>query len=300
MSIQEKFESATTLITEHNSIIGTGNPGWVEPEQFIKNLKSAGGTSEERLRGFSYEEILACMPKLDIKPVALAKDVAKIFRGKEENKDNKPVSIKKADRMTLRELIEHYDPEESDNSVGKRLKEISKNEPFIIYSSGRIIDVDNTLKLLQEVKQGFEGRKYLDVNGEVKEVYCVGSIPDNFIEENPLYRGRPLRPDGTCDQTGRSWDGISVKIRQLIRVAIDINEIKDISIEKAHSIFDIVMEDNAWKKLSTRYPKAVLEFNRLESLGNLPKLRLVLTKGGSDRPFDKAKKVEWQKPPYTR
>lgn len=301
MALQDKFDSALALVKEHNSVVGDGKPGYIQPEAFIQNLKIAGGTTEERLKGFSYEDILSCMTAANtnasiVKPTALAKDIAKLFRGKEEttSSEGKPISGKKADKMTLRELVEHYDPEE-ENAVTKRLKEISRGERFIVFSSGRSIDVDATFKLLQEVKQGFDGRRDYEVNGEIKEVHPIGSLPDNFVDENPLYKNRPLRPDGTCDQTGRSWEGVSTTIRQFVRIAMGTGEIDDINIDKAHSIIDMVVGDNALAKLRLRYRKAAIEFDKLQNIGNLPKLKLVLKKGAgtATRPFDGAKKVQW-------
>jgi hypothetical protein len=308
MSVQEKFEAARAVLEQHNAVLGgaeaSDKTGQVDPDKFIQGIKLAGGTTEERLKGFSYEDILQCFPyvaSLSIKPVPLAKDIAKIFRGKEDGiaHEARPVSSKKADKMTLLELVQAYDPEESENPVGKRLKNISNGEKFIVFATGRTVDIDTTVKLLQEVKQGYEGRNNIEVNGEIKEVHAIGALPDNFVEENPLYRGRPLRPDGTCDQTNRSWNGVPMVVRQLIRVAMDKNILKDTSIERVHDIMDMVVEGNAFDKFAKRYPDAAVEFKKLEGIGKLPTLRLILNKdkgaGGAKRPFDKAKKVEWSR-----
>lgn len=304
MSLQEKFEAARVVLEQHNTILGGPEAsGYVNADNFEKCIKLAGGTSEDRLKAMSYEDILQCLPAVPagghpIKPVGLAKDIAKIFRGKEETShEARPVSAKKADKMNLRELVEAYDPEESENSVGKRLKDISRGEKFIVFAAGRTVDVETTYKLLQEVKQGYEGRENIEVGSEIKEVHAVGVLPDNFVDENPLYRGRPLRPDGTCDQTNRSWNGVSMKVRQFIRVAMDHGDLKNISFERVHDIMDMAMEGNVYEKLAKRYPGAAIEFNKLEGMGKLPTLKLVLKKGkeagGANRPFDKAKKVSW-------
>lgn len=308
MSFQEKLDSARALVIEHNAVIGGLDIPTLDPDKFIQCLKVAGGTTEERLKGFSYEEILSCMQAFNgIKPIALAKDIAKVFRGKDESgygdkimagkAEVRPVSAKKADRMALRELVEHYDPEDADNAVGKRLKDVCKGQKFVVFSSGRTVDVNTTLKLLEEVKANYSGRESIEVGGEIREVYALGIVPDNFVDENPLYCGRPLRPDGVCDQTNRSWNGVATNIRQLIRIAIEIGNLKDISIEKAHDIMDVVMGDKAWEKLSQRYSKAVLEYKKREGLGTLPKLKLTLKGGGSESksPFQQAKKVSWAK-----
>ena len=304
MTVVEMFDAALAVINEHNSVVGQGNPGYLDPKQFTDCIKAAGGTTVDRLKSLSYEDILACMPEAKVKPIALAKDIAKIFRGKEDatsTHDARPISAKKADRMSLRELVEAYDPEEADNPVGKRLREISKGEKFIVFVNGRTVDVETTLKLLQEIKQGFPGRDSIEVGSEVKEIHTLGDLPDNFVDENPLYRQRPLRPDGTCDQTNRSWNGVTQRVRQLIRVAMDLGALKDLSYERVHDIMDMAMDTDAFNKFSKRYPAAAVEFKKLESLNKLPTLKLVLKvekgAGGSKRPFDNAKKVEFTQSP---
>jgi hypothetical protein len=305
MSVQEMYDAALAVVAEHNSVVGQGNPGYVDPNQFAERLKASGGTSVDRLKALSYEDIVAAMPSHlgGVKPVALAKDIAKIFRGKEEvanTSQGRPISAKKADKMSLKELVENYDPEEAENPVGKRLKEISRGQKFIVYSSGRTVDVDTTFKLLDEVKKGFPERDSIEINGEIMEVHPVGALPDNFVDENPLYRDRPLRPDGTCDQTNRSWNGVPTRVRQLIRVAMDIGDLKNLSIERVHDIMDMVVEGNAFEKFSKRYQDAAVEFKKREGVGNLPTLKLVLKvekgAGRANRPFDGAKKVEWIAP----
>jgi len=302
MSIQQKLESALAVIREHNETIGgPDQEGYVNPEEFAKNVKLAGGTSESRLSGFTYEDIAEFLPTVHVihgntgktmKPIGLARNIAQIWRAKEDA--TKLVGSKKAERMSPRELIENLDPEE-DNPVYKKLAEIAKDEPFIVFNSGKTVDVETTLKLLIEIKKGYPGRQHIEVEGNVKKVYRIGELPEDHVDENPLYPNRPLRPDGTCDQTGRSWEGVSLNVRQLVRIAMKMGDIKNIDLDKANMIHDMVLQEGAFEKLKKRYPKSAIEFERLESLDELPKLRITIKVGGQSRPFDKGAKVEWHK-----
>jgi hypothetical protein len=195
---EDRMDAALSAIRQHNDAIGVDKPGYLNPDDLIACIKASGGTSEERLSALSHEDILACMPAgpNGVKPRVLAKELATIFRGDKVD-ENRPISSKKADRMTPQELLEAFDPEDPTNSVGIRLSQISKNQPFLIYSDGRILDTKSSLILLQELKSGYSGRPDYEVNGEIKKTYCVGDIPDNYVDENPIYVGRPLRPDGT-------------------------------------------------------------------------------------------------------
>jgi len=296
--LEQMFESVRTLLNSHNQVIGEGNPGYVNPDEFLTAIKVAGGTSEERLKRMSHEDILHFLPKTNYLPIMLAKDIAKVFRGNDsvnhietdtvEAQSRKPVTSKKADRMSLRELIQNYDPEEN-NAVSKRLKEVSRNEPFIVFSTDNAVNVEVTLKLLLEVKGGFDGRTDYKVGNDIFPVYKVGERTDYYVDENPLYDNRPLRPDGTCDQTGRSWEGVELKIRQLVRLAVATGELH-VSLENANNILDMVLSTDAWSKLTTRYRKATLKFNELSKTGELPKLKMALGVARK-RPFEDGKKV---------
>lgn len=315
MSLQDRFDAALALITEHNQAVGgAGKPGFVDPEQFISCIKVSGGTSEERLRSLSHEDILSCMPAhrlpdgQDKKPVALAKEIAKSFRKGDtisdlvlkrmESYENKsPVTAKKAEKLSPGGLVAAYDPDDPDNAVGKRLTEMSKGQPFLVFSSGRTVAVDVSLTLLNELRQGYPARASITVGEDIKPIYKVGEAPDNFADENPLYKNRPLRPDGTCDQTGRSWEGVPKRIRQLVRLALDLGEEQITKSGDASDILDRVMDQDAWKKLRQRYHRAAMRFDELEKLGNLPVLLIRL--GGSPsqgKPFDQGKKVKFEQP----
>lgn len=301
MSYNDRIEAAQNAISQHNEAVGgEGKPGFVNSESFIECLKASGGTSEERLSSLMHEDILACLPDYKgVKPRVLAQDIANIFRSKKSQADEKrPVTSKKAERMTPRELVEAFDPEDSDNPVGKRLSEISKGQKFLVYSDARIVDVESTFKILMEIKGGFPGRDDIDVNGSVKKVYRLGELPENYADENPLYRDRPLRPDGTCDQLGRSWEGVDLAVRQLIRVAMDVSEL-NVTHETAHNILDAVLEPDAFKKLQKRYRKAAVEFDQLSKTGDLPTLKIPLggSCAGGPGPFDDGKQVVWGQDP---
>src|SRR5690348_15508844 len=105
--IEKKFDDVVALLEQHNEAVD--KEGRVDPKKFINSLKAFGGTSEDRLRKLSYEDILSLFPRdnFGTKPVLLAKDIAAVFRdkvaeNKQEESSGKPfVSAKKAEKMTL-------------------------------------------------------------------------------------------------------------------------------------------------------------------------------------------------------
>lgn len=313
--LQDKYNLATSIINEHNDAIGgVSNPGYVDLNQFLTCIKAQGGTSEDRLKGLSYEDILDCLPAIhiattntDVKPVALAKAIAKVFRDKEETTEVvKTVGSKKAEKLTVPELVEAFDPEDFTNAVGERLRKISRGEKFIVYSSGRTVDLENTKKLILEIKQGYPGRDSIEVNGKPTKTYRVGELPEAYAEENPLYPNRPLRPDGTCDQLNRSWEGVPLNVRQLIRIALENGEISisgKSGRERANDVLDFALKSDAMSTLRKRYHEASLLFDEKEKTGSLPLLKISLEVKSTSKPrgivnpFNDGKKVVWAVPP---
>lgn len=314
--LQDKYDSALTIIAEHNSALGVTAEhkpeGSIDPEKFISCIKVAGGTSEDRLAKFSWDDILGCMKvDGDVQPKKIAQEIADVWRGKHEKKSDqsghapRPVTAKKAERMTPNELVAAFDPEDYTNPVGKRLSDISRGEAFIVFSSGRIVDTQTTTTLLLELKSGFpEGRKTIKVGNDIKQVYKLGQLPEHYVDENPVYEGRPLRPDGTCDQTNRSWEGVSTDIRQFIRVGILLHVFK-VNMDKAHELLDMALKTDAFTYMRDRHQDVAVEFDKLKKEGNLPTLQVELGspvgdgEGQQPDPFseDDAKKVVWQSPP---
>ena len=65
-----------------------------------------------------------------------------------------------------------------------------------------------------------------------------GDKKKEMVDENPIYAGRPLRPDGTCDQLNRSWEGVPLAIRQIIHIAINDTRELMVSHTAAHDLLD--------------------------------------------------------------
>lgn len=305
MSIEARFDAARKILDEHNIALGwkpgetvarTDDP-FIDPDRFVQLVKASGGTNEERLKKMTAEDLLHCMRDMLnniplFKPMPLAKDLVRALRGTDEKKEESKeyVSGKKADRMSAHELVMAFDPNDHTNPVGERLKKISKEEPFIVFSDDLYLDRDTSFRLLREIQKGFKGRTVVTVNGVDKPVYRVGEIPEQYADENPIYERRPLRPDGTCDQTNRSWDGVPLEVRQLVRLAIETGEF---TVKDAHDIMDFAVGPDAMTKIRQRCKKASLEFNRYQKMDTLPKLKIAMVERSAvaKRPFENGKKV---------
>jgi len=297
-SVQSLYDKALKIIQEHNDNLGENaneTKGYVNPDSFIKCLKATGGTTEDRLRRLRYEDIVKCLPacqvgiepgkSIRIEPILLAKDIAAVFRGRSQqsNEKKRPSKVK---YMSATELIEHYDPKDSNNQVALRLAEIARCQPFIVFDDTGYVNNDITLKLLKELSDGYNSRKNYKHEDKIYKVHDIGECPKDFVDENPIFLGRPLRPDGTCDVLDRSWDGIAKENRQFIAFLIkhpDGPTVRD-DLDKTHSLFDLIEplgKDNTRKeakeKLFDRYKNVVIDFEEAKQLGKLNPLLMSLT-----------------------
>lgn len=301
MSVDAKLQAASQLIEKHNQKVKEPDAAWDGPlsgDAFAAALRRLGDLTEDRLQGLSHEIIMKCLGVTrESAPLFLVQDIAKVFReGGEKNDPVNPisghVSVKKAERMTLGELAHRYDPDEPENAVGQRLKALSRGEKFVVFLPDDRIDVPTTERLLHDVKKGHVGLDTCTVKGDIREVFRVGEKPSELVDENPLYPGRPLRSDGTCDQTCRSWAGVDTKVRQMVNILARGAGYMG-TLEAAHNLFDFAMAPDAMQKLRQRYPRTAVEFDRQERSGSLPKLKIPLRRPEAAKPIGKGEKVSW-------
>lgn len=281
---QQKLDQAVALIEEHNAKASSK----VDAAKFIDCLKTNGATSDETLKFAMYEDLTGCGL-----PVMLARRIVEtVFRksASVEVKSEKPtyISDKKALAMTIKELVERYDPVEHDGAVGKRLKEFSKGEPCIAFNPNGGINVELSAKEIKHLRDGEEAREFVKIDGRPTKLFRIGERLGNLVDENPLYPGLPLR-DGECGQSGRSWDGISDTVRQLLYLAVsDSHELKISQTLDAHNMLDSILakDETARERfVRERFPSASLAHDELKAQSKLPTLKLVRGATRKQDPF---------------
>lgn len=244
---------------------------------FADSIKKLGAISEEGLSLLSHEDILSVLPVIQgttTLPKVLAKQIAGIFRANSGGNETSPyVSTRRAELMSFAELIANYDPLEA-NAVSNRLNNISQKKGFIVFSQSGEVDISNSLALLDEVRMGYEARSVY--NGA--RVCKVGEVDRvRMVDENPLFPGKPLRHDGTCDITNRSWGDIDHKTRVLASLISLNSEESRAAGMTANGILDIIYSaSDTFTTLGKRFPLSLAKFNRLSHEGKLPSLKVSL------------------------
>jgi hypothetical protein len=158
---------------------------------------------------------------------------------------------------------------------------VTKGQPCIAFDANGNVLVEASAKEVKALRDGFDPRDSVNVDGIPVKLFRVGERPRDLLDENPLYRGRPLR-DGECDQTNRSWDGVSEVVRQLLWIAVnDTFEVTIDQLKTAHDMIDMAMTPDAEKRIRNRFKKTSLRHDELKAEGKLPTLKIA--RGGSSR-----------------
>lgn len=247
--------------------------------QVTKNLVQLGGINEETLALFREEDLMDAFKSM---PRIIARQIVEVFQTKKPAEEKKGeeesshyISKRKASRMRFEQLLGFYQPGEFD-AVSEKLNELARSQPIIVFLPEGGVDVKTSSELLKEIRAGFGPRPNLliEVNGNYRTIHKVGENPDIIYQENPLYPGRPLRPDGTCDQLNRSWEGVPKNVRQFIWLAVNKTQELKLNVLQAHDILDLCLEENPWNYFKTRFQKTAILFQELAENEELPKLRI--------------------------
>lgn len=279
MSYENKINSVKQIIEIHNQ--NAEEKRKINFETFLRVLQGMGGTTEESLSLCTWEDLETCgLPRLIARQVSQS-----IFRKNDANHSNNGstfyYSEKKVQQMPIQDVVAAYNPKDPKNAIGKRLFDISNGKRCIIFTTEGKVNVSETVKMIEDINNGLDELDVAFVEGVPTPVYKVGERIDLYADENPLYPGRALRTGGVCDQTGRSWDGVSLKIKQLLYIAITLTkELRITDIDSAHSALDKAVCQAAEDGIVRRYSKAYLKYQELLKEGKLPVMKIKL--GGSD------------------
>lgn len=291
---QKKLEEACALLTSHFTAVENSKSPQPQPKEqtqsrvqhcvdtFVAALKEAGGTDDDALVQCTWEDIESFgAPKL------LAKRIGKIFRSTATEPNGQTLDTFKSLKpsrvsvMSITELMTHYDPREATNAVGERINKIANGKKCIAFTAEGNVNIEASVTLLNELRDGYDERETIPVAGVPTKVYRIGERIGQLADENPLYPTRALRPNGDCDQTNRSWSGVSDVVRKVIYLArTQTGEIKITSLMDAHNIMDMVMGSDEFK-IRLRLSKASLLYDELREKGNLPSLKISLKGNGT-------------------
>jgi len=276
MCYQQKLDSARGILEAHNEKL-KDSTAKIDIDQFFSKLEVMGGTTAEALAEATWEDIQDCgIPRI------LSRKIAVEWRVKLEEAVAQKIVVQPSNpvdqalSMTHKELIQKYDPMDSKNPFGERLRELSEGKRFLVFQQGEKL-VDLSLKLFLELEDYGEKTEVL-VDGIPQRVYKVGDRPGRTADEHPLYPGIALRPGGISKKE-INWSDVPLESRQILWIAVVKTKELDPSQYDEIDLHDIAAR--GLESLSQRYRKAAVRYQELKELGKLPALKVSLGNGDS-------------------
>jgi len=215
-------------------------------------------------------------------PIAKVRMAMKYLRGpKGSNKtdtiDPELIALKnkygirmKLEDVEPSELLEHYHPEQPNHPITTALKKRFGDKPIIVFKPDtKIVDIEETANYIADLEQGFPEQETIEVNGRLVRTYPVGQVPNQMVEEDPLFEGSPLKR-GRSIVNRLNWAEITPDTRKFCRIIV---ERREIDLNDRFALGELFrLAKNGIEELKKNYLEADLEYRERAHKGDLPKL----------------------------
>lgn len=181
--------------------------------------------------------------------------------------------------LGMEELLPYYRPTKK-NRIYETLVKKFGTKPLIAFKPDTTeVAVNETLDYIADVESGLPEETAIEVDGELVKLYPVGKIPNQIVEEDPLFEGQPLKR-GRSIVNRINWSEIGLEERQLARILVNRN---DVNPNDRMQIRQLLRELEAVSDLPKLFPEAYMEYKELKRKGDLPKLVLSLDEATAKR-----------------
>jgi|GEM_PF-2213518 len=230
-------------------------------------------------------------------PLAKVRLAMKYLRGpkgssKTESLDPELVALKskygirmKLEDVDPSELLEHYHPEQPNHPITVALRKKFGDKKVVVFKpDSKVIDIDATANYIADLEQGYSEEDTVESDGILVRVYAVGQVPNQMIEEDPLFEGKPLKR-GRSTVNRINWENINFQARQFCRIIVQMG---DIDVNDRFQVQELVkLATEGATALSKVYPEAHLEYRELTQKSELPKLMITMesANGKKQDPF---------------
>jgi len=182
------------------------------------------------------------------------------------------------DTIGVDELLRNYLPGKPSDPITVALKKRFGDRPFIAFHDDGTVAVEETLNFINDFEQGLvtEGVTATLVDGRLVTLYPAGVLPNEMVDEDPMFPGKPLR-GGYSTVNHRNWNNVQPNCRKFIRIVVERGEIDTNNTEAVLRLIERATNPNDdTSNLANAYPEADLNFRQLKQRDELPKLRVSL------------------------
>ena len=226
-------------------------------------------------------------------PIAKLRMAMKYLRGPKDSKKTDTISpefIKinekygvklRLENVPTDQLLEDYDPKNIHSPITITLKKRYGDTPVIVFKPDSVIvDIETTANYIADLDTGYAEEDVIESEGKLVKIYKVGEMPNQTVDEDPLFEGSPLK-NGRSIVNRVNWNKVSKEARQFIRIAIEMNEINtDNKREVRETLKDAV---EGIDKLAEIYPEVDLEYRERKTKQELPNLVMSLEDATAER-----------------
>lgn len=231
-------------------------------------------------------------------PIAKVRLAMKYLRGpKDSNKtdsiDPELMALKTKYGIKLRmedvdpsELLEHYHPEQLNHPITVTLRKRFGDKKVIVFKpDSKTINTEATANYIADLEQGFPEQETIESDGVLVRIYSVGQVPNQMIEEDPLFEGSPLKR-GRSIVNRINWTDIPLSVRQFCRLLSQNKEVDFNDKLRVKEIMSIIQK--GIDELSKIFPETHLEYRELSQKNELPKLTMTMEEGNGKKqnPFN--------------
>ena len=281
-----RVEAALAALATFNSKVPADKR--IDPDGFKNSLTvELGAVDEATIALVSVEDLLG----LKI-PSAIARQMVQIFRSagspSAEVGPVRRITASNAPSASVQDLVFAYDPFQPTSPAAEEIRKRTNNARCLVFNvDGQTINREATIREVTALINNDPEREIVVIDNVPMKLYRVGERPPKTIDEHPLYKGTPLRSDGT-DQLGLNWTKIPLEVRQLLLIAVSLTgELSVNTNDEVHDVYTRASAADATQTLRARYLQAALKFKELEQAGNLPTLKVIRgSSGNAGKPND--------------
>lgn len=226
-------------------------------------------------------------------PIAKVRLAMKYLRGpkgsdKTDSIDPELVALKtkygirmKLEDVEPSELLESYHPEQPNHPVTVALKKRFGDKAVVVFKpDSKVIDIEATANYISDLEQGFPEQETTESDGELVRILRVGQIPNQMIEEDPMFEGQPLKRMRSMINRV-NWADIAIDVRQFSRVVVNRG---DIDVNDRFQVQEFMkLAGKGMKELKKMYPEAALEYRELDQKHELPELTISMEVASSQK-----------------
>lgn len=221
-------------------------------------------------------------------PVPKLRMAMGFLRGKktQDKKSDSVTSLQKEygiemtlDDLPLEALLQQYDPNFPNRIHQILISRLGSDSNCIAFKpSTTEVAVAETIGYISDLQQGYPASEAVEVEGEMVRLYPVGKSPNNVVDEDPMYFGRPLKR-GRSTANHVNWNDVSLEVRQFIRLLLEEKFID--SNTPRRNVIDLIREGIG--NLKQVYPEVALLYREREENDDLPKLRVSLSSASTQK-----------------